>query len=596
MRFILFINLILMTQWAWGQSPQFWEKRGDEERSVSNWSGAFEAYQRAFEMDSSVFERRFKLAEMAYEMREDLMAIRLFQSLVKMDQGKIHPTSYFYLGQLKQRNARYDEVVFYIKKFKQKAKGKKEFSEEVKLAESLSDAAQWAMNQVAVDSIQWRDFAFQTPEGEGQPYWERDSIFYSSWQQSEWRMMKTDSAQKETQSFKDQWNNQPVLHMVVYKDGTWGVAKSESGFPVLIHKSTKDNQWEMDAAMNVSDAMSSMPFMAEWNGVLYLLFSSNREGGSGGQDIWLSRFGQGEWGKPFNAGVINTPWDEIEPRYIQGELYFSSNGHLGFGEFDVFKVSGSPGAWGDPVNLGLPINSCKNDIGFDVLKEENGERWLLGSSRKDNGCCQDVFVFNWKKRGEVKIDTIPVVMKRIQQWLPLKLYFHNDEPNPNSWDTLTQWTFTECQISYLEKEPTYIQQFNGDYAAQEDWESFKDIELVKTYNRLQSILVVLEERLILRDTITLVVRGFASPLADGKYNKNLTSRRIESLRNEIKSFRNGALVPYLDSTLFIQAIPYGESNSKKVSDDKKNQKQSVYSSSARLERRIEIEAIEWRTH
>jgi hypothetical protein len=68
------------------------------------------------------------------------------------------------------------------------------------------------------------------------------------------------------------------------------------------------------------------------------------------------------------------------------------------------------------------------------------------------------------------------------------------------------------------------------------------------------------------------------------------------LRNEIKKFRNGALVPYLDSTLFIQAIPYGESNSKKVSDDKKNQKQSVYSSPARLERRIEIEAIEWRTH
>ncbi len=596
MRFILFINLLLVTQWALGQSPQFWEKRGDEERSLSNWSGAFEAYQMAFDMDSSVFERRFKLAEMAFEMREDSMAIRLFQSLVKLDQGKIHPTSYFYLGQLMQRNARYDEVVFYIKKFKQKAKGKKEFSEEVKMAERLSNAAQWAMNQVAVDSIQWRDFAFRTPAGEGQPYWERDSIYYTSWQHSVWRMMKTDSMQKEVKSSNETWNNQPVLHMVAYKDGAWGVAKSESGLPVLIHKSSKDNQWETDATMNVSDAMSSMPFMAEWNGVVYLLFSSNREGGAGGQDIWLSRYAEGVWGNPFNAGEINTEWDEIEPRFIQGQLYFSSNGHLGFGEFDVFKVSGSPGVWGTPINLGLPINSCKNDIGFDVLREEKGERWLLGSSRKDNGCCQDVFVYHWKNQQKGPVDTVPLVMKRIQQWLPLKLYFHNDEPNPNSWDTLTKWTFTECQISYLEKEPMYIQQFNGDIAAQEDWESFKDVELVKTYNRLQAILVILEERLILRDTITLVVRGFASPLADGKYNKNLTSRRIESLRNEIKNFRNGALVPYLDSTLFIQAIPYGESNSKKVSDDKKNQKQSVYSSSARLERRIEIEAIEWRTH
>jgi hypothetical protein len=596
MRFILFINLLLVTFFGWSQSPQYWEKHGDEQKSNSNWPGAFEAYQRAFEMDSSVFERRYKLAEMAYEMREDPLAIQLFQSLVKIDQGKIHPTSYFYLGQLMQRNARYDEVVFYVKKFKQKSKGKKEFSEEGKMAEWLLNAAQWAMNQVPVDSIQWSDFAFQTPEGEGQPYWERDSIYYSTWQHSEWKMMKTDSAQKEAKSLGESWNDYPVLHMVSHKDGKWGVGKSDDGHSVLLHKSVNATQWEMDAAVNVTDAMSSMPFMAEWNGVVYLLFSSNRDGGVGGQDIWLSRYTEGEWGKPFNAGVINTAWDEIEPRFIQGQLYFSSNGHLGFGEFDVFKVNGSPGAWGTPVNLGLPINSCKNDIGFDVLKVEDGERWLLGSSRKDNGCCQDVFVYQWFKKQGVEIDTIPLVYKRIQQWLPLKLYFHNDEPNPNSWDTLTQWTFTECQISYLDKEPTYIQQFNGDLAAQEDWESFKDVELVKNYNRLQSILVILESRLMLRDTITLIVRGFASPLADGKYNKNLTSRRIEALRNEIKKFRNGALVPYLDSTLFIQAIPYGESNSKKVSDDKKNQKQSVYSSSARLERRIEIEAIEWRTH
>jgi hypothetical protein len=142
MRFILFINLLLVTILGWSQSPQYWEKHGDEQKSNSNWPGAFEAYQRAFEMDSSVFERRYKLAEMAYETREDPLAIRLFQSLVKIDQGKIHPTSYFYLGQLMQRNARYDEVVFYVKKFKQKTKGKKEFSEEGKMAEWLLNAAQ----------------------------------------------------------------------------------------------------------------------------------------------------------------------------------------------------------------------------------------------------------------------------------------------------------------------------------------------------------------------------------------------------------------------------------------------------------------------
>ncbi len=596
MRFILFINLLLVTFFGWSQSPQYWEKHGDEEKSISNWPGAFEAYQRAFEMDSSVFERRFKLAETAYEMREDPLAIRLFQALVKIDQGKIHPTSYFYLGQLMQRNARYDEVVFYIKKFKQKTKGKKEISEEGKTAERLLNAAQWAMNQVRVDSIQWSDFAFQTSEGEGQPYWERDSIYYSTWQHSEWKMMKTDSAQKEAKSLSESWNDYPVLHTVSYKDGKWGVGKADNGHSVLLHQSTNATQWELDPAMNASNAMSSMPFMAEWNGVVYLLFSSNRDGGAGGQDIWLSRYTEGDWGQPFNAGQINTAWDEIEPRFIQGVLYFSSNGLLGFGEFDLYKVSGTPGAWGVPENLGIPINSCKNDIGFDVLKVQDGERWLLGSSRKDNGCCQDIFVYEWVKKQGVAIDTIPLVFIRIQQWLPLQLYFHNDEPNPNTWDTLTQWRYTECHQSYLQKEKDYLKHFSDDQAAIEDWEAFRELELLKPYERLNEILPILQQRLAMGDTIALVVRGFASPLAEGDYNKNLTKRRIKTLENELKYFNDGALLPYWGKTFKMASKPFGETTARSVSDDKLNQRQSVYSRAARQERRIEIEAIEWNTH
>ena len=598
MRFILFINLILIFSQGWTQSPQYWEKQGDEAAAMGNWPEAFEAYRQSFELDSTVFDRRIKWGQSSYEMREDALAIRLFQSAIKLDQGKIFPESYYYLSKLNQRNGHYDEVVFYVKKFKQRAKVKKDLKPLLEESDLLMASAQWALNQVAVDTIQWKPFSYNSEKGEGQPYWKDDSLYYMSWKDEGWRMLKTDTSMGKLNELPYNWEGKPVLHTVDYDGGQWGVGESASKNLVLLHRNGNSGAWKIHPSVNRTSCNSTMPHVGIWNGVNYLIFVSDRNGGKGGQDIWLSRFSNLEWSEPFPAGTINTSWDEIEPRFIQGELYFSSNGLLGFGEFDLYKVSGSPGAWGVPENLGLPINSSKNDIGFDILETKNGERWVMGSARNANGCCQDIFVYQWNKESVdlTNVITIPTDIKRIEQWLPLKLYFHNDEPNPNSWDTTTQWTFTECQISYLDKEQIYIQQFNEDYQAIEAWESFKDVELVKTYNRLQQVLSILESRLMLGDSITLTVRGFASPLADGKYNQNLTSRRIGALKNEIRVFRNGALSPYLDKTLFIQAIPFGESNSKNVSDDKKNLRQSVYSSKARLDRRIEIEAIEWKKH
>lgn len=597
MRFVLFINLFLLMSMGVAQSPVYWEKQGDDAAELENWSAAFASYKESFDLDSSVFERRVKLARAAFESREDPLAIRYFQSASRIDQGKIHPESYFFLCKIMQRNGRYDEAIFYAKKFKQRAKGKKDYKTLLGQSDVLLSAAQWALNQTPVDSILLKSSSFNTDHNEGQPYWQSDTLFYLSWNDTGWQLMKTDTAQLKRYPSKEQWNGNPVLHIIAHQQEWIGVGKSSDGQLVLLNKSSLTTEWSRMQLCNAQSGNSSMPFLGNWNGVDYLIFSSDREGGKGGLDLWLSRFTNGNWGIPFNAGDINSVEDDIEPRCINGELYFSSNGHVGFGEFDLFKVPGQPGSWRTPINLGIPINSCKNDIGLDVLKTKDEQRWVLGSARNSSGCCPDILEYQWLAipKDTVPKTIIPTEVKKIQQWLPLKLYFHNDEPNPNSWDTLTQWTFTNCQTSYLNQESNYIQQFKGDAAAIEDWESFKDIELVKTYNQLQQVLLLIESRLTLGDTITLTVRGFASPLADGKYNQNLTSRRIMSLRNEIIMFHNGALRPYIDQTLLIHPIPFGESTSKKISDDKANQRMSVYSAGARLERRIEIESIDWKS-
>lgn len=60
-----------------------------------------------------------------------------------------------------------------------------------------------------------------------------------------------------------------------------------------------------------------------------LYFSSDREGGHGGFDLWASRRGpEGEWGEPANLGPnLNTPFQEYDPSFhaFSGRLFFTSN-------------------------------------------------------------------------------------------------------------------------------------------------------------------------------------------------------------------------------------------------------------------------------
>ena len=59
-----------------------------------------------------------------------------------------------------------------------------------------------------------------------------------------------------------------------------------------------------------------------------LYFYSDRPGGSGGYDVWVSRRSEGGWLQPENLGPgVNTEFNEYSPALTPdgGTLYFSSN-------------------------------------------------------------------------------------------------------------------------------------------------------------------------------------------------------------------------------------------------------------------------------
>lgn len=122
-----------------------------------------------------------------------------------------------------------------------------------------------------------------------------------------------------------------------------------------------------------------------------LFFTSDKGGGEGGTDLYVSVRNGDKWGVPKNLGdVINTPGNEGFPFSDEkGNLYFCSKGHIGFGGFDIFVTRQNPdGTWQKPRNLGKPINSSLDDISISI--ERGGKRGLFTSSR--SGGDDDVFL------------------------------------------------------------------------------------------------------------------------------------------------------------------------------------------------------------
>lgn len=152
-----------------------------------------------------------------------------------------------------------------------------------------------------------------------------------------------------------------------------------------------------------------------------MYFSSNREGGEGGYDIWCVTYNQRakSWGEPFNLGpTVNTDQDEMFP-YINPHnkmLYFSSNGHLGMGGLDIFATEGSGTEWTEPENLRAPLNSGGDDFGM-AFDNTNPDHGFFTSNRSGGKGNFDIWEFN----------ITPLVIE-------LEGYVYECQPEPNEKD------------------------------------------------------------------------------------------------------------------------------------------------------------------
>jgi len=174
------------------------------------------------------------------------------------------------------------------------------------------------------------------------------------------------------------------LYQSTWKDGNWSVPRN-LGAPVNSRYSEKHPSISADGRR--------------------LYFTSNRPGGLGSYDIWMSEKQGNTWSKPVNLGdSVNSPLLEQSP-FIhpdQHSLYFSSTGWPGMGQGDLFlSILGNDAEWSEPENLGYPINTHNDEIGFAV--NARGDRAYFASDRED-GDDTDLYSFELP----VEIRPVPV--------------------------------------------------------------------------------------------------------------------------------------------------------------------------------------------
>jgi outer membrane protein OmpA-like peptidoglycan-associated protein len=132
----------------------------------------------------------------------------------------------------------------------------------------------------------------------------------------------------------------------------------------------------------------------------WLYFVSDRPGGIGNNDIWVSEKIGGRWQEPQNLGpIINTPGNEYYPFLFHDgrTLFFVSDGHDGFGGMDVFvSTLGENNQWNPPQNLGYPLNTAGDEHSF-VLSYDAKTAYLATNNLPGKGN-MDIYTFELDER------------------------------------------------------------------------------------------------------------------------------------------------------------------------------------------------------
>lgn len=635
--YLIFIVLFLgFTSTAQTELKKYLEI-AEEKYQKGDFIHALQYYEKAMALDSNTINTIWNYAQTLRAYKDYSKAAYYYGEVYDREGTKLYPPSLMYYGLMLKQTGRYDEALEVFKKAKKVyRKDTKGFLYQ-KSRQEISSCL-WAKNAVVDTSSMILEHLpphINTPDAEFAHRLYDNKLFYSS--------LRADSIGSGEEVYATTYKTHLYTSKISsdtfgpsekVKDLFWKEYSSGNGSfspdgrrfyfslcednsynyrcKIMVANFANDGFVNIDSLgpiINQPGANTTMPFSGQWDDDEVLFFASNREGSRGGMDIWYSIVSGGnQYKEPKNLRSANSLDNELSP-YWDNEtktLYFSSAWHDGFGGYDIFKIIYNNG-FQDLENIGYPYNSPANDLYY--FKTSTKDSAFFSSNRlgvnysKNPTCCSDIFMV--RKPIAPPPPTIAETLEDLNNRLPVTLYFHNDIPNPRSWDTTSNVNYIDSYYTYTKMIDTYKKEYakglRGEEAAdaKDDIEDFfleyvdqgvKDLELFRD---------LLYAELEKGRKFQLTVKGFASPLAKTDYNVNLTKRRIASLKNYLMEYDDGVFVPFFEGThesggkIRIVEIPFGEYTAASLTSDNPNDVQnSVYSRAAAIERKIEVQSVE----
>jgi len=177
---------------------------------------------------------------------------------------------------------------------------------------------------------------------------------------------------------------------------------NEVGSDICITHRDGDDWTEPEIVWEVStrDYLEVEPLLSPDAQQLYIM--SNRPGGFGSTDIYVSDWVDGKWTEPRNLGEpFNSP-DMDHCLYFTGDewqyAYWTSTRPGGFGGNDIWMSEKVDGVWQEAENLGPNVNSAASE--HHSLPSEDGRSLYITTTRDEGFGMEDIYVTTRNSNGE----------------------------------------------------------------------------------------------------------------------------------------------------------------------------------------------------
>jgi len=378
---------------------------------------SYELYDQLYVQNPKNLEYKYRLGVSSINYPEKkLRAIEIFEDLKKVDKSaEIN----YYLGKAYHINYRFDDAIVAYNEYLSSKQNTKVKDEEIILIKDATlgivncNNGKELINQKVIADIKNLGLPINTSELQGVPVISADEsvlIFTYAGKKSTGGLLNDElKFDPENGEYRED-----IFISVRANDSTWteptgiaalntkandaAVALSPDGQTLFSFISNNDagdlfmsslngNEWSKPVRLNKNINT------AEWEGSCsissdgrFLYFASERIGGLGGRDLYVSEKINGDWGPAQNLGPqINTPYNEDAP-FIHPDgitLFFSSEGHKSIGGYDIMYSIKQENHWIEPLSMGIPLNTTEDDR-FYVINAR-GDRGYFSSNRGGAG-------------------------------------------------------------------------------------------------------------------------------------------------------------------------------------------------------------------